>query len=486
MFKRLLLVLAGLIAAGTLLSQSTVGIRPNHPPAVRAAIQPQTPTVFGDPLPGLNSTASMNFTVGKAQFQVFDGPADGLGPIFNAQSCVVCHTQPITSANPSVVNNGGNPAIVSGITTGGASAITETRAGSINPSTGAFVPGRSNFNPLTNEDGTLFHLSSLTPYGAYQSGAKGFDMVNSQETVPPNATIVAHRKTTPIFGDGLIEAIPDATIKANVHNPAVDGVTGRAPILTDPVTTAIAASGVGPSNHVGRFGWKSQEATLLAFSGDAYLNEVGVTNRFFTTDLAPDGNQANLSAAEPLGYSLQTPNTPTTQLTPTTLQDLPANPALPESPTNTDDIARFTNFMELLANPPTLPLTPQALQGQQLFTTVNCVACHKASMQTGPSNVSPALAFKNVACYSDLLLHNMGSLADGIAQAQAGTTEMRTAPLWGLRGRSPFLHDGRAATVLQAIQAHDATGAESQIIAKRFEALPNSQQQAIIAFLESI
>lgn len=186
--------------------------------------------------------------------------------------------------------------------------------------------------------------------------------------------VVAHRKTTPLFGDGLIEAIPDATIETNVHDPAVDGVGGRAAILSDPVTVAIAASGGGPSNFVGRFGWKCQESTLLAFSGDAYLNEMGITNRYFTADIAPytSGNQpaseAALVGAEPFGYSLATPDTPTKQLTPSTLQDLPVNLLLPESPTNKNDIARFTDFMELIAPPPPppLPLSQQAMQGQNL------------------------------------------------------------------------------------------------------------------------
>ena len=199
--------------------------------------------------------------------------------------------------------------------------------------------------------------------------------------------------------------------------------------------------------------------------------EMGITNRLFTTDIAPDGNQAILIAAEPAG------------LTPTTLQDLPANPALPESPTNKDDIARFTDFLQLNAPPPVVPLTAQAQRGRALFTAVNCVACHKPSMQTGPSTVSVSLAFQNVPLYSDLLLHHMGALADGIAQAAAQRDEMRTAPLWGLRARSPFLHDGRASTIREAILLHDG---EARIIRERFADLSESQQNDIIAFLESI
>jgi CxxC motif-containing protein (DUF1111 family) len=425
------------------------GQRPNHPPALNSpnAVTITTTGQFGSPLPGLTATELTNFATGQAQFETFDAVTpDGLGPIFNAQACVACHTQPNTSTTPVItppVGGDVTTAVVGGITPGGASAIREIRAGKLNSD--------GSFNPLTNEDGTLFHLASITP--------------GSQETVPPDATIVASRKTTPLFGAGLIEAIPDATIEANVHTTPVDGVTGRAAVLSDAVTKAIG------TNFVGRFGWKCQESTVLAFAGDAYLNEMGVTNRFFTTDLAPDGNEAALLAAEPAG------------ITPTTLQDLPTNPALPEGPTNKDDIARFTDFLQLLAPPPTVALSAQAQEGQELFTSINCVACHKPSMQTGPSTVSPALAFKTVNLYSDLLLHNMGSLNDGIAQADAQPTEMRTAPLWGLRARAPYLHDGRASTITQAILFHDG---EALTIRNRFEALSASQQEAIVAFLNSI
>jgi CxxC motif-containing protein (DUF1111 family) len=421
-----------------LVASYAVAQRSGHPAAVSSMQFGHTPSQFGDPLPGLTADQVTAFTVGQAQFQVVDGPADGLGPVFNAQSCVACHTQPM----------------VNGVaTTGGASAIIEIRAGQL-------VNGV--YNPLASEGGSLFHLSSLTPA--------------SQETVPKDANVVSGRKTGPIYGDGLIEAIPDTTIEANVHNPAVDGVTGRAAVLSDPVTTLVG------TNFVGRFGWKCQEATLLAFSGDAYLNEMGITNRLFTTDNAPNGNQAALLAAEPLGYSLATPNAPTTQLTPTTLQDLPSNPALPESPTNKDDIARFTDFMQMLAPPPTVPLTASAQQGQAIFTQINCVACHTPSMQTGKSPIA-ALQFQNVPLYSDLLLHNMGTLGDGIAQAAAGPYDMRTPPLWGLRGRGPFLHDGRASTVDAAIRLHDG---EAVTIRNRYINLTPQQQQAVQDFLSSI
>lgn len=403
--------------------------RPNHPPAAQTVVP--SPTI-GAPLFGLTPQQLQSFSVGKAQFQVAESPDDGLGPLFNAQSCFACHTQPVTSH---------------GSTPGGASAFTETRAAKRN------LDG--SFNPLASEDGTLFKLSSLTP--------------DSQEIVPADATIVAHRKTTPLFGAGLIEAIPDSAIIANANIPKGDGVSGRVAVLNDPVTNMVAMTS-GPNNHVGRFGWKDQEASLVAFAGDAYLNEMGVTNRFFTTDLAPNGDQARLAAAEP------------PPITPTTLQDPPDNPDMPENPfNNLDDVDQFTNFMKFLAPPPTVPLTPAAVTGKALFTSLNCVACHTPSFVTGPSHVV-ALAFKPVALYSDLLLHNVGT-GDGIVQAAANANELRTPPLWGLRFRSPFLHDGSAQTVRSAIERH---GGEAAVIEKRFDQLSGNQKDALLAFLNSI
>jgi CxxC motif-containing protein (DUF1111 family) len=426
MKRRLPFLFSWLLAGIAITAPSAIKARPNHP---APPIPMPTPFVtgFGGLLAGVTADQKAAWIAGLQQFKVVDGPADGLGPIFNNQSCVSCHSQPVAAG---------------AITPGGASAVLETRFGKLT---------NGQFDPLTSEGGTLLHQMALAPF--------------AQDNIPSDANVVASRKTTPTFGLGLIEAIPDAAIEANAHHPPVDGVTGRAAILTDSVTQLVGG------NVVGRFGWKCQESTLLAFSADAELNEMGVTNRFFTTDIAPGGNQATLIQAEPDG------------MTPTTLQDLPANPALPESPTNKDDIARFTDFLQLNAPPPVVPLTPQAQRGQALFAAVNCIACHKPSMQTGPSTVSVALAFQNVPLYSDLLLHRMGSLADGIAQAAAQPDEMRTAPLWGLRARSPFLHDGRASTILQAILMHDG---EARIIRDRFANLSEVQKNAIIAFLESI
>jgi CxxC motif-containing protein (DUF1111 family) len=384
---------------------------------------------IGAPVAGLTAVQQAQFQVALAEFQQVEAISEGIGPIFNNQSCVACHN---------------NAAV------GGASTVTETRY----------------MNAFQASD--LLHQSSIVP---------SFNGFNIQDQVPPDATVVAHRKATALFGMGLIEAITDADIKANVHTPkTVDGVTGTVAIVNDPTA---GQNGTPNINTVGRFGWKCQEASLLGFAADAYLNEMGVTTRIpgFDKDIAPSGsvtgqrNQSALLAVEPAltGFAFDQ------------LQDK-ENGGPPQSDGHTANIDEFADFMRMLAPPPPLPLTAQAQLGQQLFSTVNCVACHKASMTTTASNIQ-ALGFKNVPLYSDLLLHDMASLGDGIVQAAAGPTFMRTAPLWGLRFRTPFLHDGRAATIPAAILAHDGEGA---VIRTKFAALPATDQAALIAFLESI
>jgi CxxC motif-containing protein (DUF1111 family) len=435
MLQRIMLSLSGLIASLGLIAQTINiaggnGQRAGHPPAIGSIKKPRTPTSYGDPLPGLTAAEATRFSLGLAQFDSAETPAEGLGPIFNAQKCSVCHTQPLKVS--------GDPAI------GGASAVTETRFGA------SFV--NNTFNPLPNEGNTLLHQMAIN--------------VATQEVIPQDATIVAHRKTTPLFGAGLIDAIPDAAIIANSQVPKGDGIKGTGAILSDAVTNLIG------TNKVGRFGWKNQQATVLAFSADAYLNEMGISNRFFPNDFAPDGDTARLNAAEA-----------SVGLSATVAQDQPADPTKPEDPiTNPDDTDRFADFMTFLAPPPTVPLTTQSLAGQDIFRAINCTGCHTPSYTTGPSKTSPALAFKNVALYSDLLLHDVGT-GDGIGQAAAAPNQLRTAPLWGLRARAPFLHDGRAYTVEQAIEYH---GGEATIVRNRYLALPQAAKDAVLAFLNSI
>src|SRR5262249_30653002 len=259
------------------------------------------------------------------------------------------------------------------------------------------------------------------------------------------------RMTTPLFGAGLIEAIPDADIirRANAAKP--QGISGRVSLVTDVATG---------QTRVGRFGWKAQQATLLAFAGDAYLNEMGITNRLFPHENAPNGNAALLAQ-----------------------YDLVADPEDEVDPaTGKSDIDKFADFMRLLAPPPQLPLTRNAQAGKTTFTDIGCDGCHTPVMTTAPSSVH-ALDRKQVALFSDLLLHDMGALGDGIMQGTAGPREMKTAPLCGLRMRTQYLHDGRAANVDSAIRMHDG---EAATVRDRYNKLKAGEQQALLEYLGSI
>lgn len=399
------------IAGGFAVAQTATKHSPdrtNHPPRPDERVPPPQPLGrFGDPLPGLTSDQTASFVAGKAQFQEEDGIENGLGPVYNNVSCVACHS---------------SPAI------GGASPILETRFGKMT---------NGHFDPLASGGGSLLQQAAINPA--------------CQESIPADANVVAGRKTTQLFGLGLIEAIPDATILANIHRNPVDGITGKAAMILDVATN---------QQRVGRFGWKDQQATVLAFSGDAYVNEMGITNRLFPTENAPNGNPALLAQYDTI-----------------------ADPEDTSDPVNGKaDIDRFADFMRFLAPPPPLPATSVTAQGRALFQQINCTGCHVPSMSTGPNPIN-ALNWKSVPLYSDLLLHDMGTLGDGIAQGAAAPAEMRTAPLWGLRARPPYLHDGRAATLDAAIRLHDG---EAAIVRDRYVHLSQQQRDVILAFLNSL
>ena len=293
------------------------------------------------------------------------------------------------------------------------------------------------FDPLTQLGGSLLQRFAIDP--------------GVRETVPREANVVAQRLSTPLFGAGLIEAIPDATIEALARQQKPDGVRGRAAIIDD------LASG---TKRVGRFGWKAQQASLTTFAGDAYVNEMGITNRLFPVENAPNGNRALLARFDKF-----------------------ADPEDPADPTtNRGDIDSLADFMRMLAAPSPTRQSQSASEGERLFSQAGCAVCHQPTMQTGPSPIA-ALDRKTVALYSDLLLHDMGRLNDSIAQASAGMREMKTPPLWGLRMRQPFLHDGRAATLDEAIRAHDGEGAPAR---DRYMQLSPLNSQQILDFLRTL
>lgn len=363
---------------------------------------------FGDPIAGLTPAQQALFADGKADFESVETVTpDGLGPVFNGTSCAGCHSSPAT---------------------GGASTTVETRFGSI-------LNGK--FDPMAEFGGSLIQTTGIGPQGSC-------DFVG--ESVPSEATIVAGRLTTPLFGLGLVDAVPDAVFKViavteRIFSPST---AGRVHMVTDLASSHLA---------VGKFGWKAQVPNLHQFAGDAYLNEMGITNPVFPEESCPQGD-CNLLACNPVS----------------TLND------------DGSGVTKFTNFMTFLAAPPRGPVSNDVRHGEALFFAVGCFSCHAPALQTG---ASPVAALRHVTFFpfSDFLLHDMGSLGDGIEQGQAKGSEMRTAPLWGVRTRAKLLHDGRATTLEAAILAHDGQGGKSR---HAFASLGTSAKNQLIAFLKSL
>jgi len=416
MINTRLIGMCALVAAASLVVADDAHPNPDRSaqqPALRPrpVLRPSIPKVnpakplLGDPLAGLTTEQLQLFADGKADFEKSEDVEGGLGPIFNESSCVACHS---------------SGAI------GGGSARNVTRFG---------LTKHGKFDSLDALGGSLLQDQAILPVAL--------------ETVPPEANTIVHRNSTPLFGLGLIDAIPDDAILRNIRNQPIDGVKGKAVVTTDIVSG---------KSRVGRFGWKSQQTSVLAFAADAYANEMGVTNRFFPTENAPNGDAVKLANTD---FVLDPEDAPATGLA---------------------DFEKVANFMKFLAPPPGVKLTPTAVAGQQLFTVAGCAVCHVPSMMTAPSK-DPAFDRKEVRLYSDLLLHDMGSLGDGIVQSPAGAREMRTSPLWGLRYSAPYLHDGRATTVEAAILAHDG---EAKVSRERYLKLTPAQKKQLSEFLLSI
>lgn len=372
---------------------------------------------FGDPLPGLTADELSRFQAGKAAFEEVEGVVDGVGPVFNRDSCVACHD---------------NQAI------GGGSAILSTRIG-------ARINGR--FDPLLRFGGPVIQTAGI-------EGLEGY--VFAGEQIPPEATIVASRRTPQTFGLGLVDAVPDAllwtlALKQALLTPAT---AGRPNIVKDLRTG---------KRRVGRLGWKAAVPNLTNFSGDAYKEEMGIT----TPGWLPDED----------GQLIDDENPPQGDAS---LMEY--NPVASPNEPDIEDVVLFTDFMTFLAPPPRGPITTDIRRGEKLFASIGCDNCHVLTLYTG-NHPSAALRHRRFSPYSDFLLHDMGALGDGIEQGIARGAEMRTAPLWGLRTQPSFLHDGRATTVEEAILQHEGQGRESR---NQFLRLTDQERMRLLTFLNSL
>ncbi|MGQ0667510.1 MAG: di-heme oxidoredictase family protein [Nitrospiraceae bacterium] len=456
-----LLSLAMLVAIGAFSSGdgwSQIGRFAAQDPGVRKG-----PAGAGGMLSGLTDLEEKMFSSGREDFEevqsvqgtvVIPDTELGLGPRFNLDSCAGCHVQPdIGGTSPFV-----NPQVEAAKKDGATNEIPffVKRDGPVREA-------RFKFNPDGTPDGGVHALFTITG----RSDAAGCFLAQ-----PDFRSAAAHRNLvfripTPLFGAGLIEAIDDDTILANLQAHSATkqslGIRGR------PNRTSGRPNTSANDGTVTRFGWKAQNKSLEIFSGEAYNVEQGVTNDLFPQerDEAPacrfnatPENRTSFDATDPI--------------------EVPS------------DVIKFAVFMRFLAPPAPAAENVSISRGRKLFGDVGCAYCHTPTLRTGKSSVE-ALRDKDANLYSDLVLHNMGpGLADDVSQGNAGGDEFRTAPLWGLGKRIFFLHDGRTKDLLEAVQAHASLGSGSYLpseanqVIVQFNRLNEIDKQHVLNFLRSL
>jgi CxxC motif-containing protein (DUF1111 family) len=371
-------------------------------------------------------TTNAVFAADEGVFMEEEDIGDGLGPIYNARSCVDCHAQP---------------------NVGGTSQVSELRVGHLD--------GAGNFvNPTLTINNGATSIPNRSLANDRSICAQG------STNIPGAENIRAQRATTNVLGDGFVEAIDSNTLVAIANaQPGQSGGAIAGQVIQVPVAEAPGQT------RVGRFGWKNQQASLLSFSADAYVNEQGVTSRLQPTES-------------------------------TTLCDTVADPEDPFDAAGLEDIDHFARFMRATQAPPvdaTLAATSDAIAGSNLFNSIGCAICHTASITTSPAGtvinggaftVPAALGSKIIHPFSDFLLHNVGT-GDGIVQngGQATANKMRTMPLWGGRTRVRLMHDLQTFTRNEAILRHagEATG-----VINNYRALSTTQKNQLITFLQSL
>ena len=430
----LLMVLAfGLAVAGRLQGQSASSLT-------------EAPSGFDNQPNGLVDAAT--FMRDRGAFEEVEAIGDGLGPIYNAQSCQECHQSPVTGA---------------------ISQVRELRAGH-RDIFGNFVPATAIIadGAVTIPNRSLINQRAICPAedtivvdGVQQ--AFSFPQTQGVERITTLENIRTARSSLNTLGDGFVESIDDQTLlnlaaqQCARSGGIICGQAIRVPVLEANGATAI-----------GRFGWKSQHASLLSFSSDAYLNEMGITNR-----LAPNDKDV------------------------TSVCDVVPDPedSHPDSE-GLNDVDHFARFMRASKVPPrdlALANSSDGQIGASLFQTVGCATCHVPTLTTAPPNtpvaagafiVPPPLGNKIIHPFGDFLLHDVGT-GDGIVQNGPPETanKMRTAPLWGVRTRNELMHDGRSTTFFEAIQRHRN---EAQGAVNNFNRLSINQQNQLITFLRSL
>ena len=425
----------------------------------------QTPRA-GGPLPDMSTNDLEFFNAGLQRFTEIDSvqgtepgaPGVGLGPRFNMNSCASCHAYPAAGGSSPAIN----PAIEMA-----------TRYGALNKVpyfikiNGPVREARFKYKSDGTRDGGVHNTFVIT--GRSDAASCNIQQPDfEREVVRGN---ISYRIPTPLFGTGLIQEISDSTILANKNSQLREkralGIYGH-------------ENRNGNDGTITRFGWKAQNKSLELFAAEAYNVEQGVSNQIFPNKR--DETSGCVLNSLPEDHENTGANTPTAAMS---------------------DVTGFTKFMQFLAPPEPAPANDSTKHGAAVFAKVGCALCHTPSLMTANTTIA-ALSGKPVNLYSDLLVHHMGrGLADDIVQGLAGPDEFRTAPLWGLGQRLDYLHDGRTAHLLAAIQEHASNGkhcrrgdmydlngsachSEANAVIHKFNALSAAEKIDVLNFLKSL
>ncbi len=414
----------------------------------------ETSSAFSSPASNLSGAELENHFVGDALFEeaFVTAPADvngGIGPIFNNSSCIACHPKDGRSGFPVVMNG------LSGF-------FLRTS-----------LPGTNEFGGPLPVPGFGTQLQNQAIFG-YQNEAQfqvefsdiveilsdGTEVVLKKPVYKiadtyisfPTDALTSPRIAPPVFGLGLLEAIPDANLIASEDQNDLDndGISGKLNYVYDAVSHEI---------KIGRFGWKANTATLFEQCAGAYNADMGVTNALFQSETG----YGQTNGSDGLGD----------------------DPEISQ-----EKLEHITLYVQTLAVPAPRNIDTEAvIKGAQIFKAISCSKCHTPRQQTGPSSVS-ALAYQTFYPYTDLLLHDMGpDLADGRPDYRASGSEWRTRPLWGIglskvvNGHTDFLHDGRAKNSTEAILWH---GGEAQNAKDKFKELSKADRNYLLIFINSL
>jgi CxxC motif-containing protein (DUF1111 family) len=386
----------------------------------------------------------------------------GLGPRFNSNSCSGCHAYPAVGGSSSPTNPLFGVYQLMG--------ATNTMPYFVTTSGPTIVARFPYLSDGVTPDGSVHQMFTISN----RSDAPGCTtMVQPNFTQAQADNDIIFRQTTPTFGVGLMELIPESLIIANMNsNVALKkslGITGH-PNNADDGT-------------IGRFGWKAQHKSMITFSGEAYTVEEGVSDEAF-----PSENDESIPSCLP-----PFPVPPGTNKTKGVPDDRNDTGEAPKAPVNfPGDLERFSLFMRFLQPPTPVAATKSTANGLAQFQSVGCNMCHQIAFTTSVSSIA-ALSSQKATLYSDLLVHDMGpGDADNVTQGAASGDEFRTAPLWGIGQRYFFMHDGRETSIVNAIEDHYSLGngiypnSEANTVIQNFNNLSSKNQQDLVNFLRSL